>query len=71
MRPPNARPIEEWAVFFHGVTAALHFVMLVHNLRRGNRFDSVAHALGVVYDARATATHVRALRANPTPSGAL
>jgi hypothetical protein len=58
----NDRQMETLAIAAHGGAVVLHLLGLVYNVRRGNRFDSVCHALAVVYDGWAVAVHMRAYR---------
>lgn len=57
--------LESLALFVHGALAALHALGLVYNLRRGNRLDAIAHAIGLAYDAGAALEHLRGLNGEP------
>ena len=47
----------------HGVLAALHLLGIAYNLKRGNRFDVLAHSLAVGYDTWALHKHLKDVRA--------
>jgi len=50
--------IEELAIFVHGSLAALHMLGMVHNLRKRNWIDVVAHGLALAYDSWAVSKHL-------------
>lgn len=54
------KELELLACLVHGILAVLHVLGLVFNIRRGNRFDSTVHAVGVIYDGVSTIKHGRA-----------
>jgi hypothetical protein len=56
------KEIHVLGAYVHGALTALHTLGLVYNLRRRNWWDVVAHAVGVVYDARSVAHHAREAR---------
>lgn len=61
---PDAREWEWFAVFVHGVLAALHAISAVWNWRYGRRVDRdvVAHTVAGTYDLFAARKHWKRLR---------
>jgi len=55
--------IEELCIFVHGSLAALHMLGVVHNLRKHNWADVVAHGLALAYDSWAVSQHINHLKA--------
>ena len=61
MQRPEEREMQILAAFVHGALCSLHLLGLVYNIRRGNKFDTTAHTLGVIYDSVSTYKHIRAV----------
>lgn len=55
----NRSEVHTFAAFVHGALTAFHTLGLVYNIKRRNRFDTVAHALGIIYSTRAAVHHAR------------
>lgn len=51
------RELESLAMYVHGALAFGHTLGLVYNVRKKNKFDSVAHGLALAYDLWATYRH--------------
>lgn len=61
MRPKAEVQMEELAIFIHGALFSFHMLGVLYNLRRGNRFDVLAHVLAAAYDANAMHHHIVSL----------
>lgn len=46
------------AAFVHGALTALHTLGAVYNIRKGNRWQTIAHVAGIAFSVHSTIHHV-------------
>lgn len=47
------------AAFVHGALVALHTLGALYNLRKGNRWQTVAHGAAIMFSAQSTLHHTK------------
>lgn len=52
-------PIQELAVFVHGILFAFHSLGIYYNHRRKNKVDTAIHTGAAIYDLYSTIKHMR------------
>ena len=58
MKPTGSKEVHLLAACVHGALIALHTLGLVYNLRRKNRWQSVAHVAGIAFSVHSVVHHI-------------
>lgn len=56
------RELHVLAAFVHGALVTLHTLGAVYNLRKHNRWQTIAHAAGVAFSLDSTVHHIKEVR---------
>lgn len=58
MTPKSSTEVHVLAAFTHGVLVALHTLGVAYNARKGNRWQTWAHAAGIAFSVHSTVHHI-------------